>query len=82
MPKFPGFKLADFLPERDLKAIIFDAPTYSNIQLNKVQKLLHHLPHNLNINDPGKKAFGNIVGNGENTDYAAFYPLHTIFFTV
>ena len=29
-----------------------------------------------------KKAFGNIVGNGENTDYAAFYPLHTMLFTL
>ena len=46
MPVFPCFKLADFLSERDLKGIIIDASTYSNIQL-KVQKLLHHLPHNL-----------------------------------
>ena len=45
MPMFPCFKLADFRPERDLKGIIIDAPTYSNLQL-KVQKLLHHLPHN------------------------------------
>ena len=47
MSMFPCFKLADFLPERDLKGIIIDASTYSNIQLNEVQKLLHHLPHNL-----------------------------------
>ena len=46
MPAFPHFKLADFLPGRDLKGIIIDTSTYSNIQL-KVQKLLHHLPHNL-----------------------------------
>ena len=46
MSMFPCFKLPDFFPERDLKGIIIDASTYSNIQL-KVQKLLHHLPHNL-----------------------------------
>ena len=34
MSMFPCFKLADFLPERDLKGIITDASTYSNIQLN------------------------------------------------
>ena len=32
MSMFPCFKLADFLPERDLKGIIIDASTYSNIQ--------------------------------------------------
>ena len=33
MSMFPCFKLADFLSERDLKGIIIDASTYSNIQL-------------------------------------------------
>ena len=33
MSMFPCFKLADFLPERDLKGIIIDASTYTNIQL-------------------------------------------------
>ena len=47
MSVFPCFKLADFLSERDLKGIIIDASTYSNIQLDKVQKLLHHSLHNL-----------------------------------
>ena len=33
MSMFPRFKRADFLSERDLKGIIIDASTYSNIQL-------------------------------------------------
>ena len=66
MSMFPRFKLADFLSERDLKGIIIDASTYSNIQLN-----IHTVMSNLtkskgfftiyhtiwNINDPGKEGF-------------------------
>ena len=61
MPMFPCVKLADFLPESDLKDIIIDASTYSNLQLNP----LPLMPTFGSCNSSANKDITKILTNGD-----------------